>query len=235
VGVEEECSMVLSDEDIKKEIVDDLYWDTSIDASKVQVKVDNGQVTLSGTVRSYAELRRAEDAACRITDVIWVNNQLIVMLPPAVTVPDDADIRQTVLNYLSENPDLDMTDIRVAARIGIVTLEGSVDEYWKKYEAECLASRARGVVDVVNEITVVPTMSIADKAIADDVRAAIERNFNVDIEDVTIEVEDGVVTLSGAVPNWAARQAALTAAERTAGVVDVIDNLVYRAAPAMLV
>ncbi len=227
--------MVLSDEDIKKEIVDELYWDTSIDASKVQIRVDNGQVTLSGTVYSYAELRRAEDAACRITDVIWVNNQLIVMLPPAVTVPDDADIRQTVLNYLSENPDLDMTDIRVAARIGIVTLEGSVDEYWKKYEAECLASRARGVIDVINEITVVPTMSIADKAIADDVRAAIERNFNVDIEDVTIEVEDGVVTLSGAVPNWAARQAALTAAERTAGVVDVIDNLVYRAVPAMLV
>ncbi len=225
--------MVLSDEEIKKRIVDELSWDTSIDASKVQVKVDDGGVTLSGAVTSYADRRRAEDAACRITDVSWVDDQLSVRFLPTVTVPDDADIRQTVLNYLSDNPDLDMSDIRVSVGIGIVTLEGSVDEYWKKYEAERLVSRARGVIDVINEITVVPTMSIADRAIADDVRSALERNFNVDIEDVTIEVEDGVVTLSGTVPNWTARRAARTAAELTRGVVDVIDQLTIRTASAI--
>jgi len=79
-----------------------------------------------------------------------------------------------------------------------------------------------------------PDHSIADKTIADDVRAATERNININIEDVTIWVEGGVVALSGTVPNWtAARRAALSAAELTRGVVDIIDDMAIRTAPAM--
>ncbi|MDG6249412.1 BON domain-containing protein [Methanocalculus sp.] len=220
--------MVLSDEEIKKRIVDDLYWDASIDASKVEVTVDNGWVTLNGMVPSYAARFRATDAACRILDVIEVDNYLMVRYPPEVAVPADADIKQSVLYNLAADPDMDTTDIRVSVRAGIVTMQGSVDQYWKKIEAEWIACRGRGVIDIVNELAVVPTRSIADRAIADDVRAALERNARVSVEDVTVEVEDGTVTLTGRVPNWSTRRAAVDAAAFTGGVVDVIDLLVIR-------
>lgn len=217
--------MVLSDEEIKKHIVDELYWDTRVDASKVLVKVENGRVTLTGTVPSYPARVRAGEDAYRIQDVAWVDNRIIVQHPPVAPVPGNTDIERSIENLLSADPDMDLTDIRVSVQNGNVILKGSVDEYWKKWEAERIARRARGVRDITNELTVVPTLGIADRAIADDVRAAIERNRNVNIEDIDIEVEDRVVRLSGSVPNREARQAVVEAAEFTTGVVDVIDNL----------
>ncbi len=214
----------ISDKDIKKRIEDDLYWDSSIDSSKVTVAVDKGKVTIGGTVPSFTARNRATDAAYRVKDVIWVDNRIVVKLP-VVPVPTDPEIRQTVLNYLAADPDMEKTDIRVAVKTGIVTLEGSVDQYWKKGEAERIVCRVRGVCDIANKLTVVPTRSVADKAIADDVRAALERNFNGASDCVTIKVGDGKVTLTGTVPNWAARRAAVNAAEFTNGVVDVIDIL----------
>jgi len=220
--------VALSDEEIKKKIVDELYWDTRVDASKVQVTVDNGRVTLSGTVPSYTARTRATWDAWNVDGVIWVENNITVRPPPTVTFLSDEDIKQSVVRAFAEDPDLDTTDIRVSVKNATVTLEGSVDEFWKRGEAERIACRARGVCDIVNKLAVVPTMSIADETIADDVRAAIERNRNVNIEDVTINVSDGVVTLSGSVPTQAARTAAVNAADFTRGVVDVIDNLVIR-------
>jgi osmotically-inducible protein OsmY len=38
-----------TDEQIKKDIVDHLAWDSSVDASKVKVEVDRGNVVLSRT------------------------------------------------------------------------------------------------------------------------------------------------------------------------------------------
>jgi osmotically-inducible protein OsmY len=220
--------MVLSDEEIKKRIVDDLYWDSSIDASKVEVTVDNGWVTLNGTVPSYSARARASDAACRIMDVIEIENNLEVRYPSEALIPTDADIEQTVLYSLAADPDMDDTDIRVSVGAGLVTLEGSVDAYWKKSQAGQIACRARGVCDIANKLAVVPTRSIADQLIADDVQAAMERNSRVNMEDVTIEVEDGIVTLTGRVQNWSARRAAVGAAEFTDGVVAVIDRIAIR-------
>jgi osmotically-inducible protein OsmY len=217
--------MVLSDEEIKKRIVDELYWDTRVDASKVEVRVDGGKVTLSGNVPNYNAKLRAETDAYAVRDVIWVENRITVTYPPTITIPSDENIRRSVIRNLSEDPDLERTDIRVSTRDGIVTLEGSVDAYWKKWEAEYTTCNVRGVCDIVNKVTVVPTMQISDRVIAEDVRAAIERRRNVNIEDLDIRVENGVVTLSGTVPDWDARRAAINAAEFTKGVIDVLDEL----------
>jgi osmotically-inducible protein OsmY len=217
--------MVLSDEEIKKRVVDELYWDDRVDASKVMVRVDNGKVTLSGTVPNYNAKLRAETDAYAVRDVIWVVNRITVAYPPTTAVPTDEDIRLSVVRNLSDDPDLEKSDIRVSVKNGTVSLEGSVDAYWKKWEAEYTTCNVRGVCDIVNKVTVVPTMQISDRVIAEDVRAAIERRRNVNIEDLDIRVENGVVTLSGTVPDWDARRAAVNAAEFTKGVIDVLDEL----------
>ena len=192
---------------------------------RIQVRVDEGEVTLTGTVPSYNARLRAETDAYNVQDVIWVDNHLTVSYPPTTAIPTDGDIRLSVIRTLTEDPDLEKSDIRVSVKNGTVMLEGSVDAYWKKWEAEYTTCNVRGVCDIVNKVTVVPTMQISDKIIAEDVRAAIERNRSVDIEDVDIRIDDGVVTLSGTVPIWDARRAAVNAAKFTKGVIDVRDDL----------
>jgi osmotically-inducible protein OsmY len=61
--------------------------------------------------------------------------------------------------------------------------------------------------------------------VAKDVMAAIDRDILVDPEDVTVEVTDGIVSLSGTVAGWTSRSAAEADAARTSGVIDVYNDL----------
>jgi osmotically-inducible protein OsmY len=67
-----------SDQRIEEEINDRLMADDRIDASEIEVKVKNGEVTLSGTVDDRDAKRRAEDVADQVMGVADVMNQLKV-------------------------------------------------------------------------------------------------------------------------------------------------------------
>lgn len=65
-----------SDDRIRDEICDCMTDDPMLDASEVEVMVVHGEVTLSGSVSSRDQKRRAEDVAERISGVRDVTNQL---------------------------------------------------------------------------------------------------------------------------------------------------------------
>ncbi|HEX6716651.1 MAG TPA: BON domain-containing protein [Pyrinomonadaceae bacterium] len=67
-----------SDERIKEDVNDRLSDDYSIDASDIEVMVTNTEVTLSGTVNSREDKRRAEDIAESVSGVTNVENRLRV-------------------------------------------------------------------------------------------------------------------------------------------------------------
>lgn len=67
-----------SDDSIKNDVNEALYHETYVDASDIDVSVDNGEVKLSGTVDSKMAKRRAEDCVEDITGVTEVNNELKV-------------------------------------------------------------------------------------------------------------------------------------------------------------
>lgn len=67
-----------SDSRILEDVSDNLSQAPDIDASEMEVTVSNGEVTLSGTVRSRYEKRRAEDVSERVPGVRDVNNRLRV-------------------------------------------------------------------------------------------------------------------------------------------------------------
>jgi hypothetical protein len=67
-----------SDSRIREDVADRLTDATDIDASEMEVMVSNGEVTLSGTVRSRYEKRRSEDVSERIAGVRDVHNNLRV-------------------------------------------------------------------------------------------------------------------------------------------------------------
>ena len=67
-----------SDERIKEDVNDRLSDDYYLDASDVEVAVTNSEVTLTGTVNSREDKRRAEDIADAVSGVSNVENRLRV-------------------------------------------------------------------------------------------------------------------------------------------------------------
>jgi len=216
--------MAISSEKIKKDIVDQLYWDNSVDTSEVMVEVSDGRARLSGTVPSFT----AKQAAYRdalVPGVTSVQNDLIIEMPPAIPASTDDEIKERAEHILQWNVNIDAVNITVSVDAGRVTLSGSVDAYWRKKRAEELVSAIIGVLAVDNALAVVPTESRVDKSIADDITAAFERNMAIDINTVDVKVEDGIVTLSGKVSTWNAMLTAEEIALYTAGVIDVVNDL----------
>ncbi len=222
-----------SDEVIKTNVVDHLYWDNRVDASAIKVTVDEGKVTLSGEVPSYSDRLAAESDASSVMGVTEVFNQLTVSYPGKL---DDEELVANIESKLFLNPHLLSYKYDVSVVKGWATLEGIVDAFWKKVEVENEAASVRGVIGVTNKIAVVTTEGEADrrvdKAIAEDIVSAITRNRKVNINDVNVKVKDGDVILTGSVPDWEARTAAYQSAIYTFGVTHVDNNLIVVAAAA---
>ncbi len=216
------------DEQIKKDIVDQLYWDTRVDASDVTVEVESGVATLGGSIDSVVARNAAVDDASSIIGVVGVRDDIEVRLPESLAIPTDDEIRANAENVLEWSISVDATDIEVEVTNGQVVLRGTVQTYWEKVDAELMVAPLKGVLAVHNEVTVVPTQAVADEQIAEQVLATIRKNPIIDPQDVHVEVADGTVTLNGSVPSWAAYAAAGASARRTLGVREVINKMVVR-------
>jgi len=218
--------MPVDSEEIKKEIVDQMYWDQSVDASKILVEVANGKVKLTGRVPSFSARRAAYNDAIVIPGVTSVDNQLNVETAPTTYTVSDDELKTRIENVLSWSASLNSANsITVAVSSGRVILSGYVGAYWKKLRAEELTSEVAGVREVENALSVVLTKKLSDKLIADDLMTALERRDSLEINQINVTVENGVVTLSGAVPDWTTLKGIERTACYTAGVSDVVNHL----------
>lgn len=223
---ERRMSMLLSPEQMKKNIIDQLYWDSSVDASDVTIEIANNVVTLRGTVPSFAARRSAETDVMIATGASTaIDNQLAVEYPGNLSMPTDAELLSNVKNILIWSPNIDASRLDISVDSGLVTLEGSADSFWQKRRAEELVYELTGVMGVRNNIMVVPTENVVDEAIAQDVISALDRNYNVEIDEIDVQVSNGVVTLKGTVPNWIQYYAAEDTANYTRGVISVINEM----------
>ena len=67
-----------SDEDLREDVEEALFYDTWVDADSIRVEVQDGIVTLSGELPSYEEIRYATDDAWDVDGVIGVRSELTV-------------------------------------------------------------------------------------------------------------------------------------------------------------
>jgi osmotically-inducible protein OsmY len=215
----------MSQQRIKKDVVAQLYWDSRVDAAKIQVDVTNGTVVLSGAVPTFAGRRAATMASLKVEGVRNVRNEITVVSAPEV-VPEDEKVRAAIQSHLEWNPEIDADYVTVSVDSGRVVLQGTVNSYWGRTVAENLAAGVRGVVEVMNELAVVTSDRFTDEAIAADITAAMRRDARVAENSVQVAVQDAAVTLSGTVPDWSAYFAAQEIAELTTGVRDVRNRLV---------
>jgi osmotically-inducible protein OsmY len=187
------------------------------------VQVNDGEVTLIGTVPTYSAKLAAEADALMIEGVVTVDNELIV--EPLEPITNDMFLATRAENVLDWNPDVEVENLTIEVIAGVATLEGQVDALWQKDRAEELVMEIEGMIGVINKLAVVPTESILDETIAQDIVEAIDRNIHVNVDNVTVLVDQGTVTLNGEVPTITAKNAAFDAALNTTGVRAVINNV----------
>ena len=219
----------ISDEVIKANIVEQLYWDSRVDASNISVAVKEGRVTLTGEVPYYVSAMAAVDSAWDVEGVTFVSNQMQVNYVDKLA---DDELKSNILSKLALNPYVLSHNFDVRVDHGWVTLDGTVDSQWKKLEAENDALGVHGIIGLTNRIAVVttddPKMHSVDASIAEDVIKAITRSRLVNIADVNVKVSDGKVILTGEVPSWEARKAAYRSALYTFGVAHVDNQITVK-------
>jgi osmotically-inducible protein OsmY len=137
----------------------------------------------------------------------------------------DSQLQQDVNAELKWEPSVHAARIGVEAKDGVVTLAGQVDSYAEKWSAERAALRVSGVKTMASALQVqLPSLSQRSDA---DVAAAVENVLEwasaLSAGGVKVMVEQGWVTLSGAVDWQFQKQAAGDSVRLLMGVVGV-DN-----------
>jgi osmotically-inducible protein OsmY len=213
--------VIKSDIDIQRDVLAELAWDPEIDLTDVGVEVDDGIVTLTGTVDNYWTRWAAEQAALRVDGVRAVVNDISVK---ALGQRTDTDVAQDIVDALALNIMVPPGRVKVAVEDGWVTLTGEVDWQFQRVEAESVVRSISGVTGVTNLIRVKRrTASPAD--IKKEIENALIRTAQVDAKQIQVHVEDGHVTLSGTVRSWAERAEAEKAAWRAPGVTKVTNEI----------
>jgi osmotically-inducible protein OsmY len=121
-------------------------------------------------------------------------------------------------------------DVNISVDGGVVTLSGRVTQPYKAKELARIASRVNGVVEVNNELGVLP-VSIYDDRLRSSIARQIYRDpvfsrYAIHVNPpIHIIVERGQVTLTGAVNSQVERQKAEIIARSTFGVFNVENRL----------
>lgn len=208
----------------------------------IEVDVENGTATISGTVENSVERDLAEQIALGVDGVNKVDNQL--KLDPkyeakANSEPnmsqrfEDATLAATVKSKLLWNSNTEGLDINVDVENGKVILNGSAQTPEAKELAGRLAANTDGVREVSNLLSVSAADSSAAKAqnAADDaadvisdawitskVKSSLIYSRNLDGLSITVDTQSGMVNLSGLVLSNAEKQLAVETASNIRGV-----------------
>jgi len=211
-----------SDTQLQQDVVAELKWEPSVNATQIGVEVKDGIVTLAGHVDSYAEKWDAERAAQRVSGVMALTVEIEVKLPGS-SKRTDVDVARSVENVLLWTTGLPKESVKVMVEKGWVTLSGELEWGYQRDAATQAVRHLMGVTGVSDNILIKPKLSL--KLIKSDIEAALKRRAAVRAEKITVAVHGADVTLSGTVHSWAERELATNSAWSTPGVHKVVDNI----------
>jgi osmotically-inducible protein OsmY len=137
------------DEDIAAAAIDRLSWNSTIPDNAVQVKVEKGWVTLTGTVNWHFEKEAAEQEIRALSGVVGVSDQ--VMVRPTINA---SDVKDDIEQAMHRSWYYDPNTIQVNAQGGKIKLTGKVSTWNARRLAGSTAWSAPGAISVENAITV---------------------------------------------------------------------------------
>jgi osmotically-inducible protein OsmY len=211
-----------TEQDIKKDVAQELLWAPDLDEKDIAVNVTGGVVTLTGFVRSYLQKNAAESAAKRVLGVAALANDIEVRLPASDSEPDPDIARDAIAAIRRELP-LYADKIKVLVDRGWITLEGVVEWQFQRENIESSMRHLRGVIGVSNLIAIKPR--VAPTEVKRLIGEAFHRNATVDAARITVDADGSTVTLRGKVRSWIEREEAQRTAWSAPGVAAVKNEI----------
>ncbi len=191
------------DKDIKDDIVVSFLDNPSVYAPRVEIKVLDAVVTLSGLVASPWEKQEAENVSQGTAGVMIVKNDLLINSFIIISNIELMDAIKTMINsdeYLLNNI------IRVKIHQGRVILQGAVDTALEKMRVSTMVSTL-GVKDIENQLSIGEYSNMYvqkrdlyfdDSEIKKAVNDTIRLDDRIDLPlNFDIFVKEGIVTLKG--------------------------------------
>lgn len=213
-----------SDADIKRDVEAELKWSPQINETDIAVKVNGGEVSLTGFSGSYHEKCQAEVVSRRVKGVAAVAND--IQVKSATDAPSDPEIARAALTALQFALPISWEKIKPTVAQGWVSLEGEVEWQYQREYAENAIRRLNGVIGVQNSIHVKP--NVAPENIKHRIEDAFRRIAEVDASQIKVDANGSEVTLRGEVRSWAERDQAQQTAWSAPGVSHVNNVLTVR-------
>jgi osmotically-inducible protein OsmY len=213
----------MDDKTLRQYVMDELEFEPAVDGTHIGVAVENGVVSLSGHVSSYAEKLAAEKAVKRVKGVRALAESLKVRFATDKKTNDD-EIAHRAVTILQWSGVVPQNAVMVKVQDGWVTLSGEVNWQHQRVAAEHLIRRLSGIHGVLNSITLKQHVQAGD--VKRKIESALLRSADVRAQQIQVSVEDGrAVALDGDVHDWQERDAVERAAWAVPGVTRVIDRL----------
>lgn len=137
------------DIEIRAEILNTFKWNWNTLNDTIKVEVFNGWVTLSGELEWNYQKEAAKEAVNNMIGVKGVINDITIKSQNDNKV-DEINLQLVMQNHLV----LDSKDIQIEVSHSNITLKGKVDSWFQKELAERIAWKARGVINVDNELLI---------------------------------------------------------------------------------
>lgn len=139
-----------ADDEIAKRAVNTINWNTSVPDGVVQVKVQDGWITLTGKVDWQYQKTAAANAVCDLAGVVGVSNQIEIKQRASTF-----DVKKRIEDALKRNAEIEAQAIKVNVMDGgKVRLEGRVHAWSERSAAERAAWSAPGVHAVEDRLTI---------------------------------------------------------------------------------
>jgi osmotically-inducible protein OsmY len=211
-----------TDANIRDDVENELRWDPSLGEKAIFIKVEDGVVSLQGSVPHFSDRWTAEQVTKRVAGVRAIANDIEVKLPNSGERLD-SDIAAAAANALKWHFVLESSAIQVVVKQGWVTLSGHVSYGYQMTIAEDAVRYLLGVKGVFNDIEV--RSDVKAKDVKQNIQSAFQRQASLDANDIKVNVDDSAVILHGTVHSWREKDDAAIAAWAAPGVTRVENKL----------
>lgn len=138
-----------TDAEIAEAVVNALKWHSAVPDDKIQVKVEDGVVTLQGELEWEYQRTSARNAVQNLTGVRSVAN--LITIKPKL---NPFELEQKISAAFQRNATIDAGKVNVSTLGNKVILTGKVRSFAESEDAENVAWAAPGVYHVENKLTV---------------------------------------------------------------------------------
>lgn len=208
-----------TDSEVKRDVLNELAWDPSVNSTHVKVTANDGIVTLRGSVPHFIEKMAAENAAQRVGGVKAVADELEVK---SALDKSDTDIAKAAVSALKWSYSVP-SDVKVVVDNGWITLTGEAEWDYQRNSAAAAVRDLLGVVGVTNNMTIKSKPQPSD--VKTLIEEALKRSAEAEGRKISVTVHGDKVILTGNVHSFAEIEDARMAAWNAPGVMAVENKL----------